>query len=305
MLRTSWIIIALIGGFIWRWLMRPQPVSTRDKVVIITGASSGIGAATAHSFAKGGAKVVLAARRAEKLEALAADLAQYNVETLVVPTDVSQDADLETLVSQTLAKFGRIDVLINNAGIAVGGSFADDITPEHIQKLTDINFYGTIRLTQLVLPTMLKQKSGHIINISSMSSMLRAPGWNVYAATKSGLNTFTDGLRREVASKGIRVSKVLPGWVYTPMIGGETRTPEQVRAALEAGGVFMPGMTLDTAETLAEVIIDVYRTNKRSAMTGGSMVGLGLLTNATPDITDHVMRLMNTQKMMDTYREWT
>lgn len=304
MVRIIWIAFAVVLGFLWRLIGRPAPKSTRNKVVIITGASSGIGAATAVEFAKGGAKVVLAARRIKKLREVAQQLQHYETETLIVETDVSKDEDLEALVQQTLDKFGRIDVLVNNAGVAYGGN-VNDHTPESISQLLDVNLRAAIRLTQIVLPTILHQNSGHIINVTSMASLIKSPGQSVYSATKAGLNAFSDCLRREVASTGVRVSTVLPGFTYTPMVGGEEATYQEVENGLREGGVFKPGMVLDRAETVAEAIVGIYRNYRRSVLLGGSIVQLGLSSNALPEISDQIYKFMDVDKMAETLKKWT
>jgi len=302
-MRLIWIAFAVVLGFFWRLMGRPAPQSTRGKVVIVTGASSGIGAVTAVEFAKGGAHVVLAARRIKKLREVAQQLQHYDIETLVVEADVSKDEDLEALIQQTLDKFGRIDVLVNNAGVAYSGRLTEH-TPEQIQQLLNVNFYGAIRLTQLVLPTMLHQNSGHIINITSVAGLIKSPGQPVYSATKAGLNAFSDSLRREVMGSGVRVSTVLPGFTYTPMVGEEKGTPQDVENALRKGGLFLPGTVLDKPETVAETIVDVYRHYRRSAIMGGTMVQLGLSSNAFPDIADQTYKFMNVDKMIETMKKW-
>ncbi len=184
-----------------------------QKVIIITGASSGIGAATARRLAKDGMCLTLAARREEKLTALSAEVETLGGEALVVATDVAKRVDIEHMIEATLERWRRIDVLLNNAG--VGGDVAlVDIPPEKIRKEVHINLTAVIECTQAILPVMLRQKSGHIVNVASLAGLVAPPESAVYSATKFGVNGFSDSLRRELHNTGISVSAFCPG--YTP-----------------------------------------------------------------------------------------
>jgi short-subunit dehydrogenase len=183
-------------------------------VVIITGASSGIGEATARQFAQAGYCVVLAARRVERLQSLLDEVVQMGGEGLVVPTDVCQLVDIENLVSLTMDRFGRIDVLFNNAGI---GRFKwlEDLSVEEIENLIRINLMGVIYTSRAVLPHMIKRRSGSIINMVSIAGLIGSPTYSIYAASKYAVRGFSEALRREVAVFGIRVSGIYPGAVST------------------------------------------------------------------------------------------
>lgn len=189
----------------------------QDSVVLITGASSGIGAATARELIRRGAKVVLAARRAEALHTLADELDPIQARVLVVPTDVSQRAAIEQMVANAIQHFGRIDVLINNAGVSAGQALAttEDAT---LEKVLDVNLLAPARCIQAVLPTMRKQGRGVIINIGSVAGEIATPG--IYSATKFGLRGLSDGLRRELGREKIAVVLVEPGFVATEMTAG-------------------------------------------------------------------------------------
>ncbi len=197
-------------------LRRPAPVDLRGKVVVITGASAGIGRASAHAFAAQGARVVLVARREALLHAVCDELAQYGVEVLVCPADVTDDAQTQTVADAALRAFGRIDVLVNNAGLSMGGPFVEH-DPAAMRRLIEVNYYGAVRMAQVVLPVMLAQRSGQIINVASIAGLLLSPGQTVYAGVKAGLIGFSDALRGEVEHQGVRVSLVLPGWTYSQM----------------------------------------------------------------------------------------
>src|SRR5262245_30736039 len=154
----AWGLLLGMAALLLRSRRRAQPFSLTRQVVVITGASSGIGRAAAHAFAQAGASVALVARRPEALAAVEAELGCYGVETLVVPADVTRSEELERLVEKVLGTFGRIDVLVNNAGISRGGSFIT-LEPDDLRQLLLTNVYGPLRLTQLVLPCMLRRGS--------------------------------------------------------------------------------------------------------------------------------------------------
>jgi len=187
--------------------------STEGKVAIITGASSGIGAATARRLARGGMRLTLAARRQDRLKQVAADVEALGGEALIVPTDVREHADIQRMVQATLDQWGRIDALLNNAGLGHDRPLLE-IQPDKIRDEVHVNLIAVIECARAVLPVMLRQKSGHIINVASMAGLIATPGGTVYSATKFGVNGFSDALRRELRGSGIQVSAFCPG--YTP-----------------------------------------------------------------------------------------
>jgi NADP-dependent 3-hydroxy acid dehydrogenase YdfG len=181
------------------------------KVVLITGASSGFGEASARLFAKEGCRVVLAARRLERLEALAAEIEVSGGEALPLPLDVTQQLQIDDLVRAVLKTYGRIDVLFNNAGFG-RLDWLEQLDPkDDIDSQLDVNLRGVIQLTRAVLPHMLEQRRGQIINMSSVAGWIASPLYTIYAATKFGVRGFTDALRREVSPFGIHVSGIYPG----------------------------------------------------------------------------------------------
>jgi short-subunit dehydrogenase len=182
-------------------------------VIIITGASSGIGAATARRLARENVCLTLAARRADRLQGVASDVENLGSEALIVPTDVTNRADIHRMIQSTLERWGRIDVLLNDAGISYDEPLVD-LEPDKIRNEVQVNLIALIECTQAVLPVMLKQKSGHIINIASIDGLIATPGSSVYCATKFGVFGFSDSLRRQLHGSGIHVSAFCPG--YTP-----------------------------------------------------------------------------------------
>ncbi len=181
------------------------------KVVLITGASSGFGEDAARLFAAEGCKLVLAARRVERLQALAEKIHRAGGEALVVPVDVAERQEVEVMVQSALDLYGQIDILFNNAGFGRLDWF-ENLSPDRdIEKQVQVNLLGLMQTTRAVLPHMLARRQGHIINMSSVAGLIAAPLYTVYAATKYGVRAFTDALRREVAPFGIYVSGIYPG----------------------------------------------------------------------------------------------
>jgi hypothetical protein len=181
------------------------------KVVLITGASSGFGEDAARLFAKEGCIVVLAARRMDRLQALAEAIHAEGGEALPLLLDVAEQSQIDDLVQTVLDTYGQIDILFNNAGFG-RLDWLERLDPERdINAQIDVNLRGLIQITRAVLPHMLARRAGHIINISSVAGMIAAPLYSIYAATKFGVRGFTDALRREVAPFGIQVSGIYPG----------------------------------------------------------------------------------------------
>lgn len=219
-----------------------------NKVVIITGASSGIGKATAIKLAQEGASVVLCARSEDELNQIKEKIEKKGGKALVVKTDVTKPDDLEKAISQTLEKYGTIDVLINNAGL-MPLSYIEKLKTDEWEKMVDVNIKGVLNGVAAVLPTMRKNKSGHIINISSSAAHNYFPGGAVYCATKVAIKMFSEGLRKELAPRyGINVTSIEPGAVDTSLF--EAITDEDIKEKLKG----MKEMTTLEAEDIANAI---------------------------------------------------
>jgi ribitol 2-dehydrogenase len=189
------------------------------KVVIITGASSGIGAATARALAPLGCRLTLAARSADKLRMLAEELGPGCA--LAVPTDVSVAADVQAMVARTVEHFGRVDVLFANAGIYIPGVVAEG-DPDAWARLMDVNVTAVMRCAHAVLPHMLAQRSGDILVTSSISGHIDIQWEPIYSASKHAIQSFVHTLRRQVAPAGIRVGSIAPGMVANELWGIDT-----------------------------------------------------------------------------------
>lgn len=189
-------------------------MNIREKVVIITGASQGIGLATARLFAQSGAKVALVARSAETLQHIEAEWRVQKIEVRAFPADLRNAEAIRSVVNAIVQTYGRVDVLINNAGQGVSGAIAD-LDSQIYQHIFALNVVGPLLMMQAVIPTMRKMKGGLIINISSLVSAFRLPGNGGYASTKAALNKLSEIARVELAPENIRVVVVYPGQTTT------------------------------------------------------------------------------------------
>jgi short-subunit dehydrogenase len=189
-------------------------VELTGAVVVVTGASAGIGRATALAFARKGSSVVLAARREHLLEEVADEIRAHGRRALVVRCDVSEWDQVLALASRTVDDFGRCDVLVNNAGIPGGGAFAD-LSIEQIERVARVNYLGVLYCTKAFLPTMLGAGRGHIVNVASVAGRFAVPGASVYTSTKHAVVAFSEALHYEVGPRGLRVTAINPGLVAT------------------------------------------------------------------------------------------
>ena len=204
----------------------------QDKVVIVTGASSGIGEATAEKLAAHGAKVVLTARREDRLKELKQKIENDGGQALVVTADVTKKDDWKQVIQQTQETFGDVDVLVNNAGL-MPLSFVKKLKTDEWEKMIDVNIKGVLNGVAAVLPKMMDNKQGHIINISSVAGRKVMPGSAVYSATKFAVRAFSEGLRNELAPEfNIRVTAIEPGAVATELT--DTITDEDIMENLKA-----------------------------------------------------------------------
>jgi NAD(P)-dependent dehydrogenase (short-subunit alcohol dehydrogenase family) len=185
-----------------------------DQVVIITGASSGIGEATARRLARAGAKLVLAARRTDRLAALCAEIDSSGDRTQVMACDVTADTDRRALVEATLKRFRRVDTLVNNAGYGQRGP-VERVPVEAIRRNFETNVFSLVALTQLVAPLLRGQGHGRIVNIGSVAGRIARPMSSIYDSTKHAIEALTDGLRGELKPFGVQVVLVRPGFIKT------------------------------------------------------------------------------------------
>jgi short-subunit dehydrogenase len=240
----------------------------KNKTVVITGASSGIGRACAESFAKRGANVVLAARQyvvlCELTEALEKE---YGIKALAVACDVAKESDCEALMNQAIATFGRIDVLINNAGISMRALFKDlDLVV--IKNLMDVNFWGTVYCTKFALPELLKNQ-GSVVGVSSIAGYKGLPGRTGYSSSKFAMNGFLEALRVENLKTGLHVMLASPGFTASNI-----RKVALVKDGSAQGETSMNEEKMMSSEQVAEIIAEGVIQRKRTLI----MTGQGKLT---------------------------
>src|SRR5438128_2343469 len=219
-----------------------------NQVVAITGASSGIGEATAVDCARAGARVAVAAVRSDRIEALADRITGEGGRALAVTTDVAQEERAGAFVERAHAELGRLDVLVNNAGVMLLGPITGAPTEEW-RRMIDVNVFGVLYCTHAALPLMAAQGSGHIINVSSVAGRVARAGSGVYNLTKFGVGAFSESLRQEAVAMGVRVTLIEPGAVATELSGhNRPEIIEQMAKRFE-------GITPLAADDIARAIV--------------------------------------------------
>ena len=227
----------------------------KNKVVIITGASSGIGEACAYTFAKQGAKVVLAARSIDRLNHVKQSCEALGAQTLLVKCDVSLEEDCKNLINQTVAQFKTIDILINNAGISMRALFVD-LDLAVLKQVMDINFWGTVYCTKYAMPYLLAQK-GSVIGISSIAGFKGLPGRTGYSASKFAMEGFMESLRIENLKTGLHVGVMRPG--YTASNIRNAALNKDAKSQAESP---FDESKLMSAEAVADFILNMIKTKK-------------------------------------------
>jgi short-subunit dehydrogenase len=227
----------------------------QEKVVIITGASEGIGLATARLFAEAGAKVALAARSADTLTTIVNELHEHHREAIAVPTDMRNKDAIEALVDSVVQQYGRIDMLINNAGQAVRGNVAD-VDIEQFRQIFELNVLGPVEAMQAIIPKMRQSGGGLIINVSSTVAHLHIPAISAYAATKAALNLISETAREELAADNIRITTKFPRQTATNFCHHSLATP---RTTQQGPRPRQGGSEPDRAEAVAQKILEAAR----------------------------------------------
>ena len=224
--------------------------SLKGKTVLITGASSGIGRACARSFAAAGAKLLLGARRKERLEVLSGEIrVKYQTDVFPIAMDVTQYEALEEGLSGLPPEWKAVEVLVNNAGLSLTLNKLHDADIKDWDTMIDTNVKGLLYVTRLILPGMVERNRGHVINIGSIAGLGAYPGGNVYCATKAAVRILSDGMRMDVFGKGIRVTNIDPGMVKTDF------SLVRWKGNQELSDKTYEGVDYLTPEDLAEVIV--------------------------------------------------
>jgi len=227
------------------------------SVVVVTGASSGIGLATARSFAHAGAKVVLAARSSETLNAVAEELRQQGHEALALATDMTDQVQVQHLIEATCDYYGHLDILINNAALG-SAAFVADEPVDHFRQLFDVNVFGPLYAMQAAIPRMRQHGGGVIINVSSGASRAALPGLAAYGASKAALDLLSNTARKELVTENIRVITIYPPNTATNAAKHMLGDPQLLMSNLSKV-LSSAGMTVVTAESVAEKIVEAAR----------------------------------------------
>ncbi|MEL7512022.1 MAG: SDR family oxidoreductase [Cyanobacteria bacterium J06554_3] len=225
-------------------------ISLTGKVVLITGASSGIGASCAHYFAQAGARLILSARRKEKLAVLSEKLQQaYSAETWLLPLDVQQAETVTSAVAGLPADWQAIDVLINNAGLSRGLDKQYEAPLQDWEEMIDTNVKGLLYMTRAIAPGMVERNTGHVINVGSIAARYTYPGGSVYCATKAAVKVLTEGLKIDLLGTPIRVTNIEPGLVETAF------SDVRFRGDTDRAKSVYSGMTALTPDDIADSIL--------------------------------------------------
>jgi len=255
----------------------------REKTVIVTGASSGIGKAVAFKLADQGAWLALAARDAQRLDDLASVCQQRGGKAVAIPTDVADEHQCRILIQRTKEKYGHIAMVINNAGMDVVSKL-EDLPDLHLfKRVMDVNFYGAVYCTYHALP-YLKETGGRIVNVSSLGGVLAIPFNTSYVASKFAVNGFSDSLRLELAGTGVSVTVICPYWVVTEF--HERYLDKNGRPKGPAGRAIYTDQTM-TADQCAEIVIKAAQKRKREVLMGPGRMGM-LLKLISPNLSDKI-----------------
>ncbi|CAN5170008.1 SDR family oxidoreductase [soil metagenome] len=257
-----------------------RAMAFRDQVVIVTGASSGIGRSVALAFAAAGAQVALVARSGAALAELKAEIRGRGERAFVAACDVTDRAQVSAMVAAVVARCGRIDILVNNAGIGAHGPFLWTAR-EDFERILGVNLFGVVNCTSAVLPHMIRERAGKVVNVSSIVGKRGYPGAAAYCTSKFALEGFAEALRIEVAHHGIRVIQVCPGLTDTAFFDH----------LLETGGHRRPDRRMMSPDRVATLLLDAVRHNRREIVIGLKGKLLVWLDKFFPKQLDRLLRV--------------
>jgi NAD(P)-dependent dehydrogenase (short-subunit alcohol dehydrogenase family) len=279
---VAFVAGAFLGSFVWR--LAQARGTLREKVVLVTGGSRGLGLVIAREVAARGARVVICARDREELDRARADLESRGAEVLSVPCDVTDPAQVEEFVEAARRRFGRVDVLVNDAGIIQVGPY-ETLSLEDHRAAMAANYWGTVHTTLAVLPEMQRRGEGRIVNVTSIGGVMAVPHLLAYTASKFAAVGFSTGLAAEAARHGIRVTTIVPGLMRTgsfirAMFKGQ-REKEMSAFSVSAS---LPVLTMD-ADRAGRRIVDAMETGERFVTLGAPYKLVRLLAAAMPSLT--------------------
>ena len=256
----------------------------RDLVVLVTGASSGIGAELARQFSDGGSKLALAARDVSRLQSVASECRAKGVDAIVVEGDVSKEQECASIVDRTIAHFGRLDILVNNAGLGSSGRFEEITDLSIFETLMRVNYLGSVWCTAHSLPNLMKTR-GRIVAISSLTGLTGVPKRTAYAAPQHAMAGFFDSLRIELKDSGVSVTVVYPGFVFSE-INTRALAPDG-KPYGERAYKRKKGETMETDECCRQIIAATVRRDRDLVMTWRAKVGR-LLKLVAPALVDRM-----------------
>lgn len=262
-----------------------MPRALNEQVIVMTGASSGIGREAALKFGRAGASLVLAARNETALQQVASEIREAGGQAHVVVTDVSNPESVNALALQAISIFGRVDTWVNDAGVSVYAT-VEETSVEEIERIIQVNLLGTIYGIKAILPYMKQQGSGTIINIGSVASVRPLPLQAAYSASKHGIKGFTNALRMELQREraNIQVTLILPASINTPFFN---------HARSKMGVKPMPMPPVYTPELVADAIVMAAQTRKRDIYAGGAGWTFAVLERISPALADRVLMMGN------------
>jgi NAD(P)-dependent dehydrogenase (short-subunit alcohol dehydrogenase family) len=261
-------------------MQRPSS-SFRDRTVLVTGASSGIGRETALAFAAAGSNVVLVARRRKALAEVAARARKLGGTVLAAPADVTKPAEVVACFGKAMRRFGRVDIVVNNAGVLIPAEVSA-MKSADLQAMLDVNLFGALHVMQQAVKVMRKQGRGHIVNVASLAGRRGFSPLGGYCATKFGLIGLTEALRTELVGERIHVSIVLPGAVDTAMVSAVNETPE-------AGGIWPQALNMPPSWVVWSIFLAIrFRLAEIAVPPGTSL--LEKLASLAPGTTDTLLR---------------
>jgi NAD(P)-dependent dehydrogenase (short-subunit alcohol dehydrogenase family) len=283
---------AAAAGFTAVLARRNSEMDLKDKVVVITGGSRGLGLALARGFAREGCSLVLCARNEDELKAAKEDLANVGTEVMTVPCDVADRAQVEHLIAASIERYGRIDVLVNNAGTIQVGP-VDQMTIEDFQRAMDVMFWGTVYTTLAALPGMKQHRQARVVNITSVGAKVSVPHLVPYSCAKFAALAFSEGMRAELQGTGVKVVTIAPGLMRTgSYLNALFKGDDENEAAWFSVSSSLPGLSMDARRAAGE-IISATRTGRAELTLSTPAKLLARFHGAFPGATADVLGLIN------------